>query len=208
MLGTQSSILGDGNALASGEGNSALSQSSVNGSVYNINDINVFASTPDAFLASRCTLTKTATFDLLKLFDENSTDGGTGRYSLEPPSGIREKLQHNDAMGYWPTFTNHSQDYMKINEVMEGFPNSERVVEKVADIYQEVAQHGPDGEPLPKNGYALLQQTISGVHDVILRDKRIGSSEIYSETIDAFCVALVEYCVTKCKVLVNPEAAS
>ena len=99
---------------------------------------------------------------------------------------------------------NHTDDYMRVDDVMKEYPNSEDVVKKLRDMFLDVAIVDGEGNPCVGDGDTQLDQIKARLIDTIITDSRFDANQYPIETIEEFCIALIAYGVSKCKILVNP----
>jgi len=182
MADDQQVAKGDGNTQIVGDGN--------------ISNLTVFQYMPQR------PLTHSLIHDLLDVvyFLPASDDDS---YSLQLPAKIPDKLQFNNAAKYMRIIDNHTDDYMRVDDVMKEYPNSEDVVKKLRDMFLDVAIVDGEGNPCVGDGDAQLDQIKVHLIDTIVTDSKFDANLYPIETIEEFCIALIAYGVSKCKILVN-----
>ena len=149
-------------------------------------------------------LTHSVIHDLLNIVYEmpSSNDGG---YSLARPAQMHDKLRFNKAARYRLIIDNHADDYARVDEVMKGYPDSETIVKKLRDMLLEVAEMDADGNLCVGNGDEQLGAIKTLLFNTIVADSSYDTSSFSREQIEQFCIALVAYGVSKCKILKSPE---
>lgn len=125
-------------------------------------------------------------------------------YSLQNPVQIRTKLRFNNAPKYISVIDNHVDDYVRLDEVMKDYPNSEDIVKKLRDLFLKVADFDGEGNLCVGDGDSQLDSIKSSLFDTIVADSRFDASEHPVEKIEQFCIALIAYGVSKCKILETP----
>ena len=129
-------------------------------------------------------------------------------FSFDLPAPLMEKLNYNNAPVFQDIFNNHQDDYLALEQAIRNFPNSSRVKKRVCDLFYSIRESNrtSDGS---YNGDVVLQE----MREVLCNDMAAASNlkvdeTIYMETIDGFCISLLEWCVMDCKVLENPSTRS
>lgn len=125
-------------------------------------------------------------------------------YSLQAPAQIRKKLRFNNAPRYMSVIDNHVDDFVRVDEVMKEYPNSEDIVKKLRDMFLKVAEFDEEGDLCVGNGDSQLDGIGAELFDIIVSDSKFDASEYPAEKIEQFCIALIAYGVSKCKVLKAP----
>lgn len=125
-------------------------------------------------------------------------------YSLNSPVQIHAKLRFNNARKYIHIIDNHADDYARVDEVMKDYPDSEIIVKKLHDMFIEVAEFDENGIPCIGNGDAQLESIKSTLFRTIISDSKFDVDRHPVEIIDQFCIALIAYGVSKCKILETP----
>lgn len=149
------------------------------------------------------TLSKSTTYELLRAF-LNSQGTAESDYSLQLPAEMNEKLLFNEAPIHADIYENHSDDLACISEVIIDFPDSEKIVRKLRDIFLRYVPRA-GAQRLHENGDKCLDCIEREVRDVIQKDKDFSSQPCSIEELERFSIALVAYGVSKCKVLENPN---
>ena len=148
-------------------------------------------------------LSKSTTHELLRAF-LNSQGTAESDYSLQIPAEMNEKLLFNEAPTHADICENHSDDLVCISEVIGDFPDSEKIVRKLRDIFlRYVPRVG--AQRLHENGDECLDCVEREVRDVVQKDKDFSPQSCPIEELERFSIALVAYGVSKCKVLENPN---
>lgn len=125
-------------------------------------------------------------------------------YSLQKPAQIRKKLRFNNAYRYMAVIDNHVDDYVRVDEVMKDYPNSEDIVKKLRDMFIAVADFDDEGTPCVGDGDAQLDRIKGNLYDTIVNDANFDAVNHPAEKIEQFCIALIAYGVSKCKILETP----
>lgn len=125
-------------------------------------------------------------------------------YSLQDPAQIRTKLRFNNALRYMSVIDNHVDDYARIDEVMKDYPNSEDIVKRLRDMFLKVAVFDEKGNPCVGNGDAQLDSIKTDLYNTIVNDSKFDADKHPVEKIEQFCIALIAYGVSKCKILETP----
>lgn len=179
------SVVGKGNTAVSGHGNIVGSK------------VSVYASPSKP-------LTKSCVYKLLKtVMTSRLTEFGD--YSLVDTATFNEKLSFNGVIKYKHFFYNHTSDLMTISSVIETFPDSEIIVKKLADLYYDCVDYDDEGDPIAANGDDTINRVLDKLFCVIVNDGAYSSDDVSREEVEQFCIALVQYGVIMCKVLLNPK---
>lgn len=125
-------------------------------------------------------------------------------YSLQDPVQIRAKLHFNNAPRYTSVIDNHVDDYVRVDEVMKDYPNSEDIVKKLRDMFLKVADFDEEGNLCVGDGDLQLDSIKSSLFDTIVTDSRFDAGKHPAEKIEQFCIALIAYGISKCKILEAP----
>lgn len=125
-------------------------------------------------------------------------------YSLQGPVQIHEKLRFNNAQKYISIIDNHSDDYAQVDSVMKDYPNSEDIVKRLRDMFLDVANFDEDGAPCVGNGNEQLDSIKSNLVEIIVADAHFDADRHTAEQIEQFCIALIAYGISKCKILETP----
>ena len=129
---------------------------------------------------------------------------GDDSYSLQDPAQIRAKLRFNNAIRYMSIIDNHVDDYVRVDEVMKDYPNSEDIVKKLRDMFLKVADFDDEGNLCVGDGDAQLDSIKDGLYNTIINDAKFDADRHPIEKIEQFCIALIAYGVSKCKILETP----
>lgn len=129
---------------------------------------------------------------------------GDDSYSLQDPAQIRAKLRFNNAIRYMSIIDNHVDDYVRVDEVMKDYPNSEDIVKKLRDMFLKVADFDDEGNPCVGDGDAQLDSIKDGLYNTTINDAKFDANKHPVEKIEQFCIALIAYGVSKCKILETP----
>lgn len=148
-------------------------------------------------------LSKSTIYELLRAF-MNSQDAPVSDYSLQIPAEMNEKLLFNEAPIHADVYENHSDDFACISVVIDDFPDSEKIVCKLRDIFLRYVPRA-GAQRLHENGDKCLDCIEREVQDVIQKDKDFNPQSYPIEELERFSIALVAYGVSKCKVLENPN---
>lgn len=125
-------------------------------------------------------------------------------YSLQTPAQLHEKLRFNGAYRYMAIIDNHVDDYVRVDEVMKGYPNSEVIVKTLRDMFLEVAVFDDEGTPCIGDGDSQLENIKDNLYSTIICDSNFDADSYPSEIIEQFCIALIAYGISKCKILETP----
>ena len=149
------------------------------------------------------TLTHSLIHDLLDIV-YSLPSSADNSYSLQEPAQIRAKLRFNNANRYVSIIDNHVDDYVRVDEVMKDYPNSEDIVKKLRDMFLKVADLDDEGNPCVGNGDAQLDRIKDDLYNTIINDSKFNVDAHPAEKIEQFCIALIAYGVSKCKILESP----
>lgn len=125
-------------------------------------------------------------------------------YSLRNPVQIHEKLRFNNAQKYISIIDNHSDDYAQVDLMMKDYPNSEDIVKRLRDMFLDVADFDEDGALCVGNGNDQLDSIKSNLVETIVVDPHFDADRHTTEQIEQFCIALIAYGISKCKILETP----
>lgn len=131
-------------------------------------------------------------------------DSEDDSYPLRNPVQIRTKLLSNDARRYISIIDNHVEEYVRVDHVMKDYANSEVIVKKLRDMFLKVAEFDKKGKPRLGNGDSQLDKIASSLFETIVTDSKFEANRHPRENIEHFCIALVAYGVSKCKILEAP----
>lgn len=150
-------------------------------------------------------LTHSVVHDLLALV-YNGPLCADSELSLDAPIGINEKLRFNNASKYMNVIRNHSGDYAMVRDAIREFPDSEKIIKKLGDLFYDVAEYDDNGELVVGNGDAQLDAIKERLVDSLLHDMDYDAHTHSLEDVESFCIALVTCGVARCIVLVKPES--
>lgn len=165
----------------------------------NINQTNLF-------IEDKRTLSKTIIYNLLKIISESNIESNND-YSLALPARIDRKLIFNGAFRYKNIFFDYSGMLASFSQVIEDFPDSQKIVSKVHHIFILSVPLYKDGKPKATEGDKQLEKIKTKLLTIIRSDYRCQDN-YYDEQIESFVYILMLYCVEKCKILINPNEMS
>lgn len=125
-------------------------------------------------------------------------------YALQQPAQMRVKMKFNHAVRYMAIVENHVDDYVRLDEVMKDYPNSEHIVKKLRDMFITVEARDEDGYPIVGDGDAQLDCIKHELFNLIINDSKFDAEIYPREIIEQFCIALIAYGISKCKILETP----
>lgn len=128
----------------------------------------------------------------------------SAEYSLRDPVQIQNKLLFNKAQKYISIISNHSDDYVQVDLMMKDYPNSEDIVKRLRDMFLDVADFDEDGALCVGNGNDQLDSIKSNLFNTIVEDAHYDADRHTTEQIERFCIALIAYGISKCKILETP----
>lgn len=146
-------------------------------------------------------LTKSEVSELLDLFWSIDSHKLPAYDVTRLPSEIIEKLSHNGAMRYKAHFENHALDYIVIEQVMEQYANSQSIVCFVRDYYLKSVIYDERGRIVVDDGDACLDFVFAKIKSHILNSDNFNSEKITDQKLESFCYGLLQYCISRCKVL-------
>lgn len=155
-------------------------------------------------LGGREGLAHSAVHDLLALV-YNGPLCAESELSLDTPVSMNEKLQFNNANKYMNVIRNHSGDYAMVRDAIREFPDSEKIIKKLGDLFYDVADYDDGGELIVGNGDAQLDAIKERLVDALVHDMDYDAHTHSTEDVESFCIALVACGVSRCIVLVKPE---
>ncbi len=126
-------------------------------------------------------------------------------YSFKDPAEMHDKLRYNNARRYISIIDNHSDDYARLCDVIKDYANSEDIVKKLRDMFLRVAGVDDNGELIVADGDSQLDQIEERLVGIIVSDARYDAEMYPIEKVEQFCIALMAYGVSVCKVLLRPE---
>lgn len=156
-------------------------------------------------LGGREGLTHSVVHDLLALV-YNAPLCAESELSLDTPISMNEKLRFNNANKYMNVIRNHSGDYAMVSDAIREFPDSEKTIKKLGDLFYDVCDFDDDGELVVGNGDAQLDAIKERLVDTLLHDMDYDAHTHSMEDVESFCIALVACGVSRCIVLVKPES--
>lgn len=128
------------------------------------------------------------------------------KFELKKPAKLKEKLQYNNSRTYIRKFSEGINNYVLLEKILKNeFPDSQKVVEKVKDIFFDFTPMDENGEPIVGNGDECLKDMHNEIKERIARDPNFLSSGIDDSDLDKFIIALLQYVVIECQVLLNPN---
>lgn len=154
-------------------------------------------------LGGREGLTHSVVHDLLALV-YNGPLCAESELSLDTPISMNEKIRFNNANKYMNVIRNHSGDYAMVSDAIREFPDSEKIIKKLGDLFYDVADFDDDGELVVGNGDAQLDAIKERLVNALLRDMDYDAHTHSIEDVESFCIALVACGVSRCIVLVKP----
>lgn len=183
MASDRQTAVGSGNYQVSGDGNTIVEKLIVSG---------------------RRPLTHSLIHELLNIVYSQPLPRSSD-YSLRDPVQIHEKLRFNNAEKYISIIDNHSDDYAQVDLVMKDYPNSEDIVKRLRDMFIDVVdEFDENGNPCVGNGNGQLDSIKSNLADTIVTDSHFDAESHTAEQIEQFCIALIAYGISKCKILETP----
>lgn len=179
--------------INSGNHNEGGIQNNGNGtlSVININDINH-------------QITQTDMYELLGIVSDLELRDD-GEYLLGDPAELDTKLIFNNAVKYSELFSIYSVQLIPIDDVMEEFSNSSKIIMKLNRLFVEQAEYDDKGNRVVGDGDDQLRIIEEQLKGLIKSDMRFQKSPISEEVLDQFVIVLLAYGVSKCKILINPN---
>lgn len=151
------------------------------------------------------TLIPTVIFQLLK-YVEGFHSQNDEKFLLQQPAELKEKLQFNNSRRYIRLFSEGLSNYILLEKVLkDGFPDSQRVVENIKNIFMDYTSIDAEGNPIVGNGDECLKNMHDDIKERIARDPGFLSSQIDDLELDKFIIALLQYGVMECQILLNPN---
>lgn len=118
------------------------------------------------------------------------------------PHSVLAKLDYNNAMRYKPLFENHTIDYVAIEQVMKGYINGQSIVCAVRDYYIKAAIIDSKGDiVICDEGDKCLDAVFTNIKNDILTSSNFDRELISEQKVESFCYGLLQYCISRCKVL-------
>lgn len=102
-------------------------------------------------------LTHSYIHELLDIVN-SSFSSDNNEYSLQNPVQIHEKLRFNNAPRYKLYIDNHVENYIRVDEVMKNYSNSESIVMALHDMFIDVANLDEKGHPCVGDGDSQLNR--------------------------------------------------
>lgn len=87
---------------------------------------------------------------------------------------------------------------------MKDYPDSEDIVKKLRDMFLKVADFDERGNPCVGNGDVQLDNIKESLFETIISDSKFDPDKYPTEKIEQFCIGLIAYGVSKCKILESP----
>lgn len=151
-------------------------------------------------------LVPTIIFKLLSYVKEFRQDDSSD-FSLHQPASIKAKLQFNNVKKYIRLFSESIDDYYLLDKILKDeFLDSQKVVENIKIIFFNSCNYNIDGEIIIDDGDCCLDNMHKDIKERIVRDPEFIESHIDDLDIDKFVVALLQYGVMECQVLLNPNS--
>lgn len=151
------------------------------------------------------TLIPTVIFQLLK-YVEGFHSQNDEKFLLKQPAELKEKLQFNNSRRYIRLFKEGLSNYISLEKVLKDeFTDSQRVVENIKNIFMDHTPIDAEGNPTVGNGDECLKKMHDDIKERIARDPNFLSSQIDDLELDKFIIALLQYGVIECQILLNPN---
>lgn len=182
-----------------------LKMSEIRQSIKGNNNVQSITNIENAYIlnSSNETLTKSEVSELLDLFWSIDRDELPEYDVSKLPSGVLEKLAYNNAMRYKVHFENHALDYAVIEQVMGQYTNSQSIVCFVRDYYIKSGIVNEKGDIMMDDGNSCLDFVFSKIKNHILNSENFSKKQITDQKLESFCYGLLQYCISRCKVLEN-----
>jgi hypothetical protein len=150
-------------------------------------------------------LIPTVIFQLLK-YVEGFHSQNDEKFLLEQPAELKAKLQFNNSRRYIRLFKEGLGNYISLEKVLKDeFTDSQRVVENIKNIFMDHTPIDAEGNPIVGNGDECLKKMHDDIKERIARDPDFLSSQIDDLELDKFIIALLQYGVMECQILLNPN---
>lgn len=150
-------------------------------------------------------LIPTVIFKLLEYVKEFQSQNDE-QFELKTPADLTQKLQFNNSRRYIHKFSDGISNYVSLEKVLKNeFPDSQRVIENVKNIFIDHTPMDENGNPIIGNGDECLKNMHDDIKGRIASDPNFLSSEIDDLELDKFIVALLQYGVMECQILLNPN---
>lgn len=128
------------------------------------------------------------------------------KFELKTPAELKEKLKFNNSRRYIRLFKESLSNYMSLEKVLKDeFTDSQRVVENIKNIFMDHTPIDAEGNPTVGNGDECLKKIHDDIKERIARDPDFLSSQIDDLELDKFIIALLQYGVMECQILLNPN---
>ena len=151
------------------------------------------------------TLIPSVIFQLLK-YVEGFHSQNDEKFLLEQPAELKAKLQFNNSRRYIRLFKEGLGNYILLENVLKDeFTDSQRVVENIKNIFMVHTPIDAEGNPTVGNGDECLKNMHDDIKERIARDPDFLSSQIDDLELDKFIIALLQYGVMECQILLNPN---
>ncbi|MFU2206273.1 hypothetical protein [Streptococcus pluranimalium] len=150
-------------------------------------------------------LVPTVIFELLSFVYSFKFDNDSD-FSLKEPAELKKKLQFNHSKKYIWIFEQSIDDYFNLDKVLKNeFIKSEKVIENIKFLFWKACECNDDGIRVVSDGDACLDKMHKDIKNRIINDPKYQSSGIDDFDIDKFIIALLQYGVIKCQILLNPN---
>ncbi|MCL9638867.1 hypothetical protein EFL99_05615 [Lactococcus lactis] len=168
-------------------------------------DNNTNSTTIYNFPSGLQTLNPSKLFALLKIVQESKIESNT-EFSLELPEELYSKLNFNKAPKYANIFIDSLEDYNNLDDIIKNdFTNSQRIIQKIRRLFFNHCNFDTNSNPIPDNGDEILDGVFGDLKNEISNDSEFIKSQISIEELEQFIIALLQYGVAECKILVNPN---
>jgi hypothetical protein len=146
-------------------------------------------------------ISRSEMLDLLESF-ANSDINIYKKYSLKPPIELNKKLEYNNANGYKELFNDNSIMIYNLSDVISDFEDSELIILKLKHLFIDEKAHF---NKFPINGDIILGNIIKKISKTIQSDARFPVQKFSSEQIEQFSISLVQFGISRCKILDSPK---
>lgn len=127
-------------------------------------------------------------------------------FELQQPAKLKEKLQFNNSKRYIRLFSDGIDNYVFLEKVLKNeFSDSQRVVENIKNIFMDHTPIDVEGNLIVGDGDECLKKMHDDIKERIARDPDFLNSQIDDLELDKFIIALLQYGVIECQVLLNPN---
>ncbi|WP_270219108.1 hypothetical protein [Lactococcus garvieae] len=180
--------------IQKGSGNTSQNGNNNTNSVFNYN-----------FHSGSQTLNPSKLFALLQIVQKSKIESNTD-FSLELPEELYSKLNFNKAPKYSNIFIDSLEDYNNLDVIIKNeFTNSQRIIQKIRRLFFNHCSFDINCNPIPDNGDEILDGIFKDLKAEIAGDLEFVKSQISIEELEQFVIALLQYGVVECKILVNPN---